>query len=314
MTYLGSVRSPRVVNIADLRRLAKRRLPRLVFDYIDGGAEDEITLRDNVPRVREIRFRPRQCVAVPACDLRTTVLGTTFDAAVPARARRLLPHVLSARRSGARRGRRSAAGTAYILSTFSGTGSRTSARRTAAALVSALRARRPRGRGSQPWRARERPATRCSSSRSTRRSPACVSATSATALGPLLAADWREPAAPLAVRRASALGARLPRGRRTAGVPERRAARRRADAVQRRRRAARADDRHLGRPSVDSRRVERPGRRQGRAHRRRCAACDRRRRRCDRRLEPRRAAARRRAGEACARCRRCSRPSTGASR
>ena len=73
-----AVCSPRVVNIADLRRLAKRRLPRLVFDYIDGGAEDEITLRDNVRAFREVRFRLRQGVAVPECDLRTTVLGTTY--------------------------------------------------------------------------------------------------------------------------------------------------------------------------------------------------------------------------------------------
>ena len=42
-----SVQPPRVVNIADLRRLAKRRLPRVVFDYIDGGADGEITLREN---------------------------------------------------------------------------------------------------------------------------------------------------------------------------------------------------------------------------------------------------------------------------
>ena len=37
----------RAVNIADLRRLAQRRLPRIVFDYADGGAEDEITMRGN---------------------------------------------------------------------------------------------------------------------------------------------------------------------------------------------------------------------------------------------------------------------------
>jgi len=34
---------PRAINIEDLRRAAKRRLPRVVFDYIDGGAEDERT-------------------------------------------------------------------------------------------------------------------------------------------------------------------------------------------------------------------------------------------------------------------------------
>ena len=39
------VNSPNVVNIADLRRLAQRRLPRVAFDYIDGGADGEVTLR-----------------------------------------------------------------------------------------------------------------------------------------------------------------------------------------------------------------------------------------------------------------------------
>ena len=42
-----AVAAPRVLNIADLRRLAKRRLPRVVFDYIDGGADAEVTLRGN---------------------------------------------------------------------------------------------------------------------------------------------------------------------------------------------------------------------------------------------------------------------------
>ena len=120
MTYLGSVRSPRVVNIADLRRLAKRRLPRLVFDYIDGGAEDEITLRDNVRAFREVRFRLRQGVAVSGCDLRTTVLGTTyalpFLLAPVGFSRMFYPRgeAVAARSA-------SAAGIPFILSTFSGT-------------------------------------------------------------------------------------------------------------------------------------------------------------------------------------------------
>jgi isopentenyl diphosphate isomerase/L-lactate dehydrogenase-like FMN-dependent dehydrogenase len=57
-----SVSFPRVINIHDFRRLARRRLPAVVFAYIDGGAEDEITLRDNSRAFRDLRFRPRQCV------------------------------------------------------------------------------------------------------------------------------------------------------------------------------------------------------------------------------------------------------------
>src|SRR5881392_776988 len=68
--------SPRVLNIEDLRRAAKRRLPRVVFDYIDGGAEDESTLRANCRAFEAVTLRPRCAVATPVCDLRTSVLGT----------------------------------------------------------------------------------------------------------------------------------------------------------------------------------------------------------------------------------------------
>ena len=71
-----SVEPPRVLNIEDLRRAAKRRLPRVVFDYIDGGAEDESTLRANCRAFEAVTLRPRCAVATPVCDLRTTVLGT----------------------------------------------------------------------------------------------------------------------------------------------------------------------------------------------------------------------------------------------
>src|SRR5437762_13118848 len=74
-TSSKSVKSPRVVNIEDLRNLARRRLPKMVFDYLDGGAEAEVTLRENCRAFESVTFRPRQAVAVPDCDLRTRVLG-----------------------------------------------------------------------------------------------------------------------------------------------------------------------------------------------------------------------------------------------
>jgi L-lactate dehydrogenase (cytochrome) len=64
------------VNIEDLRRAAKRRLPRSVFDYIDGGADGEVTLRENVRAYDDIVFRPRCAVETPPPELKTTVLGT----------------------------------------------------------------------------------------------------------------------------------------------------------------------------------------------------------------------------------------------
>ena len=77
-----SLASPRVVNIHDLRHLAQRRLPRVVFDYLDGGAESEVTLRENCRIFDDLTFRPRQAVAIPECDRRTRVLSG--DLAFPA--------------------------------------------------------------------------------------------------------------------------------------------------------------------------------------------------------------------------------------
>jgi L-lactate dehydrogenase (cytochrome) len=107
------------VNIADLRRLAQRRLPRIVFDYADGGAENEITLRDNSRVFDTIGFRPRNGVSMTRADLRTTVLGTAYDLPfllAPIGSTRMFhPHgeALSAAAAGA-------AGAGYILSTLCG--------------------------------------------------------------------------------------------------------------------------------------------------------------------------------------------------
>jgi L-lactate dehydrogenase (cytochrome) len=75
----NSLLPPRVVNIEDLRESARRRLPKAVFDYLDGGAEDEITLRENCRVFDDVIFRPRQAVAMPECDLRTRVLGVDLS-------------------------------------------------------------------------------------------------------------------------------------------------------------------------------------------------------------------------------------------
>jgi isopentenyl diphosphate isomerase/L-lactate dehydrogenase-like FMN-dependent dehydrogenase len=119
MNAAGRVRSPRVVNVQDFRPLARRRLPKVVFDYLDGGAEDEITLRENRRAFEDVTFRPRHAVAFAETDVRTNVLGC--DLALPVM---LAPigyssvmhsrgEMLAARAAGE-------AGTAYILSTISG--------------------------------------------------------------------------------------------------------------------------------------------------------------------------------------------------
>ena len=65
----------KVANVDDLRSLAKRRLPAGVFDYIDGGAEDEITLRNNVDAYRNVSFKPRVMRDMTHVDTSTSLFG-----------------------------------------------------------------------------------------------------------------------------------------------------------------------------------------------------------------------------------------------
>ncbi|MGH8923350.1 MAG: alpha-hydroxy acid oxidase [Acidimicrobiia bacterium] len=62
-------------NVSDLRAIARRRLPRGVFDYIDGAAEDERTAAANVDAYRRIAFRPRVLRDVGRIDIASTLLG-----------------------------------------------------------------------------------------------------------------------------------------------------------------------------------------------------------------------------------------------
>jgi L-lactate dehydrogenase (cytochrome) len=109
----------RAVSIYDFRPLARHRLPRAVFDYLDGGAEGENTLRENCRAFEDITFRPRCAVAFSDCGLKTSVLG--YELSFPAMlapvgySRLMHPEgeIAAARAAGK-------AGTGYILSTLSG--------------------------------------------------------------------------------------------------------------------------------------------------------------------------------------------------
>jgi len=115
-----TVTSAQVVNIADLRLLAQRRLPRAAFEYIDGGADGEVTLRENCRVYDDVALRPRSAVVAKSVELRTSVLGT--ELALPV----LLGPVGSCRMfwprgEAAASCAAGAAGTVYVLSTLSGT-------------------------------------------------------------------------------------------------------------------------------------------------------------------------------------------------
>jgi L-lactate dehydrogenase (cytochrome) len=64
-----------VVCIEDLRALAQRRLPRMLFDFVDGGSCDEISLRSNRADFERIRFRPRVLADVSRRSLATSLFG-----------------------------------------------------------------------------------------------------------------------------------------------------------------------------------------------------------------------------------------------
>jgi len=108
-----------MVNIADLRAFAQRRVPKAVFDYIDGGADGELTLRENCRAYEDILFHPRQAIAFGKCDLSARVLGNDitlpFMLAPVGYSRMMHPggEVVAAQAAGE-------FGTGYILSTISG--------------------------------------------------------------------------------------------------------------------------------------------------------------------------------------------------
>ena len=66
-------------SIHDLRRLAKRRLPGFAFDFIDGGAEDEISLRKNRAALDAIELTPRYLTGAPEPNLETEVFGKSYS-------------------------------------------------------------------------------------------------------------------------------------------------------------------------------------------------------------------------------------------
>lgn len=82
-------------NVTDLRKLAKRNLPWPVFNYMDGGSDDELTLNWNTTAFNDYELLPSQLNDISNIDMRTTVLGQQIDWPViisPTGASRLFHH------------------------------------------------------------------------------------------------------------------------------------------------------------------------------------------------------------------------------
>jgi L-lactate dehydrogenase (cytochrome) len=108
-------------DISDLRRAARRRIPRPVFDYVDGAADEEIAVAANVAAFRSWRFLPRVLAGVESADTSAPVLGSTLPVpmvlAPTGYTRMLHPDgEIGAARSAARHG------LPYTLSTMATTG------------------------------------------------------------------------------------------------------------------------------------------------------------------------------------------------
>jgi L-lactate dehydrogenase (cytochrome) len=115
---LAARRLARCFSIADLRRLTKRRLPRPIFGYMDGAADDEVTYRRNSAAFGDYDLHFRSLVDISEVDLSTTVLGKRIDMPIilsPTGLTRLFHH--DGERAVAPAAAR--AGTIYSLSTMS---------------------------------------------------------------------------------------------------------------------------------------------------------------------------------------------------
>jgi (S)-mandelate dehydrogenase len=71
-----------VVNIEDLRKLAKKRLPKIAYDFIEGGTDDEVGLQTNEQAFRQARIVPRYLVDVSVRDQSTTIFGRTYSSPI----------------------------------------------------------------------------------------------------------------------------------------------------------------------------------------------------------------------------------------
>ena len=72
--------NPRYPSIEDLKKKAKRRIPRFAFEYLDGGCNEEVNLYKNTADIREIELLPRYLTKYTVLDMKTELFGHVYDA------------------------------------------------------------------------------------------------------------------------------------------------------------------------------------------------------------------------------------------
>ena len=70
------------INVEDLRKLAKRRLPKIAYDFIEGGLEDEVGVARNEQAFGQFKLVPRYMVDVRTRDQSTTIFGRTYSSPI----------------------------------------------------------------------------------------------------------------------------------------------------------------------------------------------------------------------------------------
>ena len=69
-------------SVDDLRNLAKRRIPKFAFEYLDGGCNDDVSLCRNTSDIRKVQLQPRYLRNYGTSNIKTSILGMEFDAPV----------------------------------------------------------------------------------------------------------------------------------------------------------------------------------------------------------------------------------------
>lgn len=70
------------INLDDFRRAARRKLPRIAFDFIEGGVDDEIGLQRNRAAFNRFTLVPRYLVDVSKVDQSVTLFGQTYSSPI----------------------------------------------------------------------------------------------------------------------------------------------------------------------------------------------------------------------------------------